>query len=185
MPLSNWGIGNADNAELFARMAGRDGRGPVLFFHNPVKASLWAWLFAHAGASLAAAALLIVLWLWRAGARAGPTFPDPLTARRRWADHIDAAGRFLWHSGARARLATRAREAAFVSVERLIPGFAGLPAETRKAVLERQLGLRADEAAQLLGPPPAGPAAVIAEARLLRRLHELSFRVRSPSASPP
>jgi len=173
LPLYNWAISRADNGVFLVRIAAREGSGPVLFFRNPVKASLWGWLLSHAAASLAGAAVLAVLLLWRAAVRAGPVFPDPPPARRRWADHLEAAGRFLWQSGARARLARRAREAAFVSVDRRIPGFAALPAEAQKAALVRQLGLRPDESAQLLGPLPAGPAAVIAEARLLRRLHAL------------
>jgi len=184
LPLSNWGIGSADNAAFSARIAGRDGRGPVFFLRNPVKASLWDWLLSHAAPTLAAAAVLIALWLWRAAVRAGPTSPDPAPARRRWGDHIEASGRFLWRSGARAWLAMRAREAAFASVERRIPGFGDAPPEARRAMLVRQLGLRPEEAAQLYGMLPSSPAALIAEARLLRRLHELSFRVPISRASP-
>ena len=184
LPLVNWSLGNVDNAPFLARLAARAGAdSKILFLRSPAKASLWAWLTAHAAGAMAGAALLLALWLWRTAVRSGPVAPDAPPARLRWVDHITASGRFLWRSGGEGLLAARAREAAFTSVERRVPGFGGLAPTSKKTVLVRQFGLSPEEAGQLLGMLPGGPGAIVAEARLLRRIHELSSRPSSPAAS--
>jgi len=175
MPLYNWSIGNADNAPFFAQVAAHaGGGGTVLFLHNPARASLWDWLWSHAAIAVLSAVVLIGLSLWRSAVRFGPALPDPPAARRRWIDHIEASGQFLWKRGGRARLSARARAAAFADIDHRIPGFGRLSGPARSAVLVRRFRLTPAEAALLLGPLPDNAAAVTAEARLLRRLHQMS-----------
>jgi hypothetical protein len=86
---------------------------------------------------------------------------------------------------ARAKLAARAREAAFSVIERRIPGFGNLSADVKQAILVRQFGLSPEDAFQVLGPLPVSPAMLAAEARLLRRMYQLSASAAISPMSPP
>jgi hypothetical protein len=51
----------------------------------------------HAWTFLVPALLLVAALAWRAAARFGPLLPDPPDERRALLEHLEAAGRWLWH----------------------------------------------------------------------------------------
>lgn len=155
----NTHIGEHDNAAALWHLLTLHPGAELLVFHHPRRLSLWDFLAAHAPGVLLAAAVLLALWLWRIAPRYGTVLPDAPRARRRLLDHLRAGGRFMWSRGLRARLAEAAREAALRRVTRAYPDFAAASGAERAARLAALAGLAPDEAALLLGAPPAANAA--------------------------
>jgi len=163
-PFRNRGIGEADNALLLRELVQRDGVGRTLHvFRIPLRLSPWSWLGSHATWAVAAAALLAAAWLWRTLVRSGPILPDPAPARRRWADHLEASGRFLWRRNQRPVLLARARAAALGALERQRPGFGRLADEARRQLLVREFGFSPvtplAAAGRRMEPPVSVPSA--------------------------
>jgi hypothetical protein len=150
---NNYEIGDEQHAQFFWHLASiPPGIGPVFFFNNPGRLSLWDWLLDNAWAPLAAAALLLVLWLWRTVPRLGPVAPDPERSRRRLLDHLRASGRFLWSSGGAQRMLDAAREACLRRIGRAHPDFLATPESERPRRLAELLGWPEARAREVLEP---------------------------------
>ncbi len=149
--LENARVGLLDHAELLVRLVRLEGRrGPVWIVTSERWPGVLQQLRRHALPILISGALWLAFWLWRASRRHGPLEPEPLPARRRWMEHLEAAGRYHWRSD-RAQLLLRANRAALArALERAHPGWARLSPAQRNARVAAALGL-----------PPAAVAAAL------------------------
>lgn len=170
---TNFLIGRADNAEFLWQMATLDGVPAKVLFLSAHEPGLWPWLKQHAWRSLIALALLVLLWLWSMAPRFGPVRRDPEPVRRRLLDHLRAAGRMLWSSGARAALAESARRAALAEISREHPGMRVWEPAAQLEHLQRHYGLSRSQASLLLQPQAVPDMqSFLALTRLCRMLHQ-------------
>ena len=103
--LNNAWIGDGDNAAcLLWLVLGRRGgarrappKGVEISAYDEMPA-LVTLLAQNGWTALVPALLLLGALAWRAAARFGPLLPDPPEERRGLLDHLEAAGRWLWHA---------------------------------------------------------------------------------------
>lgn len=141
--LSNDSIGLHDHATLawaLVRAGGDPPAGVWLAVRDQVP-TLRQLLVRHAWMALASGALLIAAWLWTAGARFGPTLPEPPHHRRSLLEHIEASGEFLWLSGRGDELVLGARQTLLHRIEVRQPGWSKLPPADLVQRLSTSLGV--------------------------------------------
>src|SRR5690606_22494476 len=171
--LRNARLGRLDHAELALRLARVPGEAaPVWIVAAERWPGLWAQARAHAWPALVAGAVLLAAWLWRASRRFGPVRPDPPAERRRWMEHLEAAGRFHWRDDGGATLLAAARGALLRELEIRHPAWAQLPAEARLARLADLSGLAPAAVRDALAPggAPGGEADFVARVARLERI---------------
>jgi hypothetical protein len=103
--LTNPRIGEDDNAAylLWLVLGRRNGarraapRGVEISGYDEMPA-LFTLLAQHAWTALVPALLLLAALAWRTAARFGPLLAEPPEERRGLLDHLEAAGRWLWHA---------------------------------------------------------------------------------------
>lgn len=171
-PLLNDSIGDAQHAEFLVRWLrhGRDGRVPIAIFHSAVWPSLWtlierAWLPA-----IVAAGLLLAAWLWRSLVRFGPVLPEPALARRRWLEHLEAAGWFQWRQDRGAALLADLRADLARELSRRRPGLARLPEAERFERLAQAASLSREEVAHAFTETATNARPFTAAVRALERI---------------
>lgn len=128
--FTNSHIAENDHAAYLWRVAQLGDTRPVWLVYNDSMPPLHRWLMQHAWTALIAGALWLLLWLWAASRRFGPLLAPAPLMRRRLLDHVEAAGRFLWHAGQGERLLKGARQALYRALELRHPAWAGLPSQT-------------------------------------------------------
>lgn len=171
-PLLNTSIGDADHAEFVVRWLreGREGRAPVWIFFEEDWPSLFALLRDHAAPALIAGGALFALWLWRALYRFGPALPSPDPARRRWLEHLEAAGRFHWRQDRGVVLLAALRTEISRELERKRPAWTRLPERERMERLAHASGASLAEVAHALLGTARAPRSFAAAVRTLERL---------------
>jgi len=95
--LQNGHIADWDHADFLAGLALRPqetSRVWIVAWEEPL--SLLRWLAHHALPILLSLAFLGIFLLWAAAPRFGPPVADPEPGRRRFLEHLDASGRYLW-----------------------------------------------------------------------------------------
>jgi hypothetical protein len=99
-------IGKDDNAALLVSLvrgrgngagAGRAAPTGVEISNYDEMPALLTLMARYGWTALAPALLLVAALAWRAAARFGPVLPDPPEERRGLLEHLEAAGRWLWH----------------------------------------------------------------------------------------
>jgi hypothetical protein len=171
-PLANATIGHADHAEFLLRWLrdGREGRVPVWIFFEEKWPSLFTLLRQHAAPALAAAAILLLLWSWRSFWRFGPALPAPDPARRRWLEHLEAAGRFHWRQDHGRVLLEALRDGLARELARKHPAWSRLQERERMERLAHASGLSFDQVAHGLIERASGPRSFSAAVRALERM---------------
>jgi hypothetical protein len=151
-PLVNATIGDADHAEFLVRWVrdGREARAPVWVFFDEKWPSLLTLLTRHALPALVGGTALLLLWLWRSLLRFGPALPAPDPARRRWLEHLEAAGRFHWRQDRGAVLLAALRDELARELERKRPAWSRLAERERMERLAHASALSLDEVAHAL-----------------------------------
>jgi hypothetical protein len=152
--LRNDHVGEADHAELWARLARRGREGPVWIVTSTRWPGLLRRAVEHALPALAGLGVLLAAWLWRVSRRFGPIRPAPPPARRRWFDHLEAAGRYHWHEGNGRALLQSTRECVLRELARRRPQLVGLAPAKRDARLAELAQLRSEEVARALTDAP-------------------------------
>jgi hypothetical protein len=171
-PLLNGTIGEVDHAEFVVRWL-RDGRErstPVWIFVREEWPGVLALLRQHAWPALVAGALLLALWLWRSLWRFGPALPSPEPARRRWLEHLEAAGRYHWRQDRGAALLAALRGELERELARKRPAWQRLPGRERLDRLAHTSGLSQGEVAHALTSLPRAPKTFSAAVRWLERI---------------
>lgn len=149
--LENPRIGQDDHAELLVRLARMGGRqGPVWIVISERWPGLLRQLASHALPVVASGGALLLLWLWRAASRFGPVLPMPAAERRRWMEHLEAAGRYHWRCDRGRVLLEASRASLERALSRAHPGWVALPALRRHARIAAASGLSEDEVAAAL-----------------------------------
>jgi hypothetical protein len=171
-PLANATLGLADHAEFVVRWLreGRDVRAPVWIFSAAEWPSLPELMRRHAAPVLVAGAALFALWLWRASFRFGPALPAPDGARRRWLEHLEAAGRFHWRQDRGRVLLGSLREDLLRDLERRRPAWPRLPEAERWERLAHASGLTPEQVVNALRGEARTPRSFGAAVRALERL---------------
>jgi hypothetical protein len=171
-PLVNATLGDADHAEFLVRWVrdGREARAPVWIFFEEEWPSLLTLLYRHALPALAAAAALLLLWLWSSLWRFGPALPAPDPARRRWLEHLEAAGRFHWRQDRGAVLLDALRDELARELGRKRPAWSRLPERERRERLAHAGGLSLEEVAHALQGAARAPRAFTSAVRSLERI---------------
>jgi len=171
-PLLNATIGDADHAEFLLRWVrdGREARAPVWIFFGEEWPSLLTLLRRHASPALLAGAALLMLWLWISLWRFGPALPAPEPARRRWLEHLEAAGRFHWRRDRGAVLLGALRDELARELARKRPAWSRLPERERLERLAHASGLSPDEVAHAWLDAARGPRSFSSAVRSLERI---------------
>jgi hypothetical protein len=171
-PLVNDTLGSADHAEFVVRWL-RDGREagvPVWIFFEEEWPSFFALLRRNAAPALLGAAALFALWLWRSLWRFGPALPPPDLARRRWLEHLEAAGRFHWRQDRGRTLLDSLRADLQRELERRHPAWQRLPERERMERIARASDLSLEQVAHALLDVARAPRSFIAAVRSLERI---------------
>jgi hypothetical protein len=156
--LRNAHVGEADHAELLTRLARQGGRaGPVWVVTSTRWPGLWSQAVRHALPALVSGGVLLLFWAWLASRRFGPLQPEPPPERRRWFEHLEAAGRYHWRRDRGRALLASTRECVLRELARRRPELARLDAPRREARLAELAALRDDEVARALGGWPRRP----------------------------
>jgi hypothetical protein len=168
-PLVNDTIGNAQNAEFVVRWLrhGRVELAPILIFTSTQWPTLWELITKHGTPALSALAVLIAAWLWRSLVRFGPVLPEPDLARRRWLEHLEAAGAFHWRHDRAQGLLAGLRESVARELAARRPGLARLHEPERIARLAQASGLPKAEVAHALAGTAVGARLYVAAVRAL------------------
>jgi hypothetical protein len=171
-PLLNATIGDADHAEFLLRWVrdGREARAPVWIFFGEEWPSLLTLLRRHAQPALVSGAALLLLWLWTSLWRFGPALPAPEPARRRWLEHLEAAGRFHWRQDRGAVLLGALRDELACELGRKRPAWSRLPEQERLERLAHASGLSLDEVAHALLDAARAPRSFSSAVRSLERI---------------
>jgi hypothetical protein len=171
-PLLNETIGDADHAEFLLRWVrdGRAARAPVWIFFGEEWPSLLTLLRRHALPALVAGAALLLLWLWASLWRFGPALPAPDPARRRWLEHLEAAGRFHWRQDRGAVLLGALRDELARELGRKRPAWSRLPERERVERLAHASGLSLDEVTHALFDAARAPRSFSSAVRSLERI---------------
>ncbi len=171
-PFLNDSIGSVDHAEFVVRWLrhGRDGSVPVWIFFEEDWPSLFDLLRRHAAPALISSAVLFLLWLWRSLWRFGPALPAPDPARRRWLEHLEAAGRFHWRQDRGRTLLESLRAEVQGTLERKRPAWRRLPESERVEKLAHASNLTRDQVAQALLDEPRAARPFVAAVRALERI---------------
>jgi hypothetical protein len=171
-PFANATIGRVQNAEFIVRWLrhGRDERVPVWIFYEATWPSLFALLRRHALPALVAGAAFLALWLWRSLPRFGPALPAPDPARRRWLEHLEAAGRFHWRQDHGRALLAAERADLMRVVRRLHPAWARASERERNERLAHASGLDVSHVAHALASEPRGAKSFVVAVRTLERI---------------
>jgi hypothetical protein len=97
-------IGKDDNAALLVSLVRGRGDGArgaaatgVEISNYDEMPALFTLMAQYGWTALGPALLLLAALAWRAAARFGPVLPDPPEERRGLLEHLEAAGRWLWH----------------------------------------------------------------------------------------
>lgn len=125
--------------------------------------------------------LLAVLFGWSGSRRFGPAEPPATPARRSIVEHAEAVGVLYYRAGAGAHAVRSQMEYLKQEMRRL---YGRMFHADSAAALSQQAGLEEADVRQLLtqaSVPPDGKLSNAAAGRLLRRLTDLSARVRSES----
>lgn len=169
--LRNDRLGDADHAELLVRLAGLNGRdGPVWVVVSARWPGLWSQATKYAAPVLTSLALLLAAWLWRQSRRFGPLAPDALPERRRWIEHLDAAGRYYWRQDRGLALLRATRERVMRDLTRRRPQLAGLAPLQRDQRIAEHAGLRLAEVQRAFAQGPARPEEFSATIANLERI---------------
>jgi len=171
-PLVNATIGDADHAEFLVRWVrdGREARAPVWIFFEEDWPSLLTLLVRHARPALVAGAALFLLWLWSSLWRFGPALPAPDPARRRWLEHLEAAGRFHWRQDRGAVLLGALRDELARELGRKRPAWSRLSERECRERLAHASGLSLEEVAHALQGAARAPRAFSSAVRSLERI---------------
>lgn len=171
-PFANATLGDADHAEFVVRWLrdGREARAPVWIFPEAEWPSLPTLLRRHAAPALVAGAALLALWLWRALFRFGPALPAPDGARRRWLEHLEAAGRFHWRQDRGRTLLAEQRADVLRELARKRPAWPRLPEAERRERIAQASGLTPEQVTHALYDEARSPRNFTAAVRALERL---------------
>ena len=171
-PFVNDSIGRVQNAEFVVRWLRHDRAAlvPVWIFHEEAWPSFFELLRRHATPALLGASALVLLWIWRSAFRFGPLLPAPDPARRRWLEHLEAAGRFHWRQDRGHALLASLRGAALHELGRKHPGWAHAPEPLRFEKLAQASGLTQDHVAHAFLGVVTGAKSFIAAVRTLERV---------------
>jgi hypothetical protein len=171
-PFVNDSLGSADHAEFVVRWL-RDGREPnvpVWIFFEEEWPSLFALLRRYAAPALVGLGALFVLWLWRSLWRFGPALPAPDPARRRWLEHLEAAGRFHWRQDRGRTLLESLRADVLRELGRKRPAWHRLPERERIEKLAHASGLSLEQVAHALLDTSRATRPFVAAVRSLERI---------------
>jgi len=169
--LRNDHVGELDHAELLVRLARLGGRsGPVWVVTSTRWPGLWSQAVRYATPVLVSGAALLVAWLWLVSRRFGPMLPPPAPERRRWFEHLEAAGRYHWHDDHGRVLVQSARECVLRELAQRRPELARLDPAQRDPRIAELAQLRADEVVRALGELPRRPDDFTATMAYLERI---------------
>ena len=102
------------------------------------------------------ASILLLFWLWHITSRFGPLLPDPPGTRRRWLEHIEASGHFLWRYHQAEFLLRGARQAVLNKLASVYPNWIRLsPSKLSQqlALLSKLSAQEIEEALYHIQPP--------------------------------
>jgi hypothetical protein len=169
--LRNDHLGELDHAELLTRLADLGGRpGPVWIVTSTRWPGLWSQAVRYATPVLASLAALLAAWLWRASRRFGPLRPLPPPQRRRWFEHLEAAGHYHWREGHGRALVESTRECVLRELARRRPELARLDPVQRDPRVALLAALRSDQVAHALDGLPRRPEEFTATIAHLERI---------------
>lgn len=119
--------------------------------------------------------VLLLALLGYGNRRFGPLLPSPDQPRRRLAEHLQAAGRFLWYAGQQARLYAAVRHSLRLHLFRHHPHWRLLPDNRLIEELHRHTGLEPGPLHQALNTPPTNDLArFLQDMRLIDQLRKLT-----------
>ena len=168
-PFRNRHLGDADNAWLLLRLAGKPAGGEVWFL-NGMKVSFFRMLWEHGWMALIAAAALLGAWLWKSLPRFGPLRAAEDTGTRDFAGHLSLTGAFLWRHRQREQLIGPLRETVIRCAVRrgLLRSDPEFPEKLAAFAQMDALRVRA----ALLGENTGDPRSFLRAIQDLRQLHE-------------
>ena len=119
--------------------------------------------------------VLLLALLGYGNRRFGPLLPSPDQPRRRLAEHLQAAGRFLWYAGQQARLYAAVRHSLRLHLFRHHPHWRRLPDNRLIEELHRHTGLEPGPLHQALNTPPTNDLArFLQDMRVIDQLRKLT-----------
>jgi hypothetical protein len=149
MDFLTWlSIGEYDHAATLWHLV--DGKGTVWLVPDNDMPSLLEWLIEFAPLALTSAVLLLVTWLYASMRRFGPMRPNPLPARRRIMEHIQASGHYLWQHSKVDRLVNAVRSDVFRTAARRHPGWTDMNRQEQEEHIAEVTGITPEAAGRLL-----------------------------------
>ncbi|HEX5362001.1 MAG TPA: DUF4350 domain-containing protein [Fluviicoccus sp.] len=173
---SNRAISYKDNAALLAHLLeGTPATGRISIVYGGDVPGILELLWRKAWQPLTTLAVLCLALVWFGNARFGPLLPSPDQPRRRLAEHLQAAGRYLWYAGRHDRLYQSVRQSLRQHAFRRHPHWRRLEDAALVAELHRHTGLDDDVIRLALTAAPARDLArFLHDMRTLNQLRKLT-----------
>ncbi len=170
--LRNDKIDRADHAEFVLRLlpSGEGEPRPVWILFAEEWPGLLALVRERAWPALISLGVLLALMLWRPLLRFGPLLPAPSPERRRWMEHLEAAGRFHWRHDRGRSLIDAMRAAVLLEVRERHPALGKRGARELADRLAAASGLRVAEVARALDGPVASARDLVAAVAALEKI---------------
>ncbi|HEX5278213.1 MAG TPA: DUF4350 domain-containing protein [Fluviicoccus sp.] len=138
----NRAISYKDNAALLARLLqGTPATGHISIVYGGDVPGILELMWRKAWQPLTTLAVLCLALVWFGNTRFGPLLPSPDQPRRRLAEHLQAAGRYLWYAGRHDRLYQSMRQSLRSHAFRRHPHWRRLDDAALVAELHRHTGL--------------------------------------------
>ena len=116
--LRNRWIYDDDHAALLLALVGQTEAVSGVYFIKAGRVNLWDMLQEQAWPALLAVGTLLLGWLWRVLPRFGPVRALPRRSERRFANHLDEAGSYLWKQKMTDALLEAPRQAVLAAARR-------------------------------------------------------------------
>ncbi|MDF2445035.1 MAG: hypothetical protein K0S46_271 [Moraxellaceae bacterium] len=171
--MQNRRLDDGDHAGLLWRVVDARAGDQAWLVHGTERPSLLSLLWEQAAPFFIALAVFIAAWLWSVSRRFGPLLGTEAAPRRRLAEHLEAAGRYLMRHGGLKTLFDSSRQRLLAHVQRRYPQWRRLPpAELAEHLAERA---RIESAAVLRLLETGEPKHILqfaADIRLINRLRK-------------
>lgn len=173
---NNRAIPFKDNAALLALLLeGTPANGRINLVYGGHVPGILELLWQKAWQPLTVLAVLCLALVWYGNTRFGPLLPSPDQPRRRLAEHLQAAGRYLWYAGRHERLYQSVRHSLRQHAFRRHPQWRRLDDAALIAEWQQHTGLEGDAIRQALTAAPNHDLArFLQDMRTLHQLRKLT-----------
>ncbi|RZU45122.1 uncharacterized protein DUF4350 [Fluviicoccus keumensis] len=174
--FTNQAITWKDNAALFLRLFGpasHEGEAQIVYGGHArgILELFWDW----AWPLIISVFVLALALIWYGNSRFGPLLPSPDQPRRRLAEHLQAAGRYLWYAGRHQRLYNAVRQSLRRHIFRRHPQWRSLTDGDLIEELTLFTGLDSPALRQALADAPTHDLArFVQDMRVLHQLRKLT-----------